>query len=319
MQKALLMSAENVFVRNFGVKPGEDVLLITDGHEPEIIAAFKAAAIKLHIRLEIRRIKPTGGHGREPDLETAALMKKFPVVVAPTRFSLTHTQATRDAWAQGTRVATLPGIDRKLFERGLKADPAELVKSGEEWIRRLSGTHRVTVVTGKACGLQFTIGKSFFINDNGFYQISGSCGNLPAGEVYAKPDEGSADGEIMVGGSIGGQPWSKNSRPEKLILRYGSLDSCQGKRAEKFFKLLSVHGKKGLLLAEFGIGTNPHIRMSGNLLGDEKIKGTIHIAFGNNMSMGGTNNVPIHLDCVVTRPTVLLDGTPVMDNGRWNI
>jgi len=44
--------------------------------------------------------------------------------------------------------------------------------------------------------------------------------------------------------------------------------------------------------------------------------GTIHIALGNNVSMGGSINVPIHLDGVIKKPTVFLDGKKLMENGN---
>jgi len=64
------------------------------------------------------------------------------------------------------------------------------------------------------------------------------------------------------------------------------------------------------------VGTNDAAQIIGNILEDEKVMGTIHIAFGNNVSMGGTVNVPIHLDGIIQSPTVELDGRLLMDNGR---
>jgi leucyl aminopeptidase (aminopeptidase T) len=68
-------------------------------------------------------------------------------------------------------------------------------------------------------------------------------------------------------------------------------------------------------IAELGIGTNHEASVSGNILEDEKVMGTIHVAFGNNISMGGTCNVGIHIDGVVTKPTVFIDQKKIMDNG----
>ena len=71
--------------------------------------------------------------------------------------------------------------------------------------------------------------------------------------------------------------------------------------------------------AEFGIGTNPFLKVSGNLLEDEKVKGTIHLAFGNSRGMGGDNDVPVHIDCVIRRPSVYIDGRLVIEEGEWRI
>ena len=72
-------------------------------------------------------------------------------------------------------------------------------------------------------------------------------------------------------------------------------------------------------MAEFGIGTNPFLHLSGNLLEDEKVKGTIHIAFGNSASMGGSNQVPVHIDCLIREPDIFADDVQVMEKGEWKV
>jgi NADPH:quinone reductase len=68
--------------------------------------------------------------------------------------------------------------------------------------------------------------------------------------------------------------------------------------------------------AEFGIGTNPSARITGIVLEDEKVYGTIHIAFGSNKPFGGTTEAGVHIDCVVKFPTVWLDGEKIIENGK---
>jgi leucyl aminopeptidase (aminopeptidase T) len=70
-------------------------------------------------------------------------------------------------------------------------------------------------------------------------------------------------------------------------------------------------------IAEFAIGTNPNARITGNLLEDEKVLGTCHIAFGDNTSYpGGTNESVLHIDTIVISPTIILDDKTIMENGR---
>ena len=75
-------------------------------------------------------------------------------------------------------------------------------------------------------------------------------------------------------------------------------------------------GKGARNIAEFGIGTNDSAKLSGVLLEDEKVMGTVHLALGNNITMGGTFNVPIHLDGIIKKPTVYLDGKLLMKSGK---
>jgi leucyl aminopeptidase (aminopeptidase T) len=81
--------------------------------------------------------------------------------------------------------------------------------------------------------------------------------------------------------------------------------------------ILQAHGDAGTNLAELGVGTNDRATLTGNVLEDEKILGTIHVAFGASIAIGGTVSVPIHLDCVVTEASLSIDGTQVLDEGRF--
>ena len=75
-------------------------------------------------------------------------------------------------------------------------------------------------------------------------------------------------------------------------------------------------GPEARNVAELGVGTNDCARITGTILEDEKILGTVHVAFGNNASMGGTVKVPFHLDGVIRAPTLVVDGEVLLEDGR---
>src|SRR5258705_1898415 len=81
------------------------------------------------------------------------------------------------------------------------------------------------------------------------------------------------------------------------------------------------HGEGSRTIAELGIGTNPYARITGNVMTDEKVMGTIHIAIGHNAvpPYNGQNHAPIHLDGVMGNPTVTVDGMPLIDNCTYLI
>ena len=80
---------------------------------------------------------------------------------------------------------------------------------------------------------------------------------------------------------------------------------------------LTSYGEDGRHLAELGIGTNEKAALTGNVLEDEKILGTLHVAFGASAGIGGTVTVPVHEDVVVVEPTLTIGGTTVVDAGRF--
>ena len=81
-------------------------------------------------------------------------------------------------------------------------------------------------------------------------------------------------------------------------------------------ELLTAHGEDGTNIAELGIGTNEEATLTGNILEDEKILGTAHVAFGASAAIGGKVQVPVHLDCVVLEPTVEIDGKEIVRGGE---
>jgi leucyl aminopeptidase (aminopeptidase T) len=100
-----------------------------------------------------------------------------------------------------------------------------------------------------------------------------------------------------------------------LLVQRGHLVSASGERGQRLMELLTAAGPDGTNVAELGIGTNEKAILSGEILEDEKLLGTAHVAFGASAAIGGTVQVPIHLDCLVTKPDVTVDGEPVVRNG----
>ncbi|MFZ8830027.1 MAG: aminopeptidase, partial [Candidatus Aenigmatarchaeota archaeon] len=84
---------------------------------------------------------------------------------------------------------------------------------------------------------------------------------------------------------------------------------------EKLEKIFRELGEKARQIAEFGIGTNPKAKIIGNILEDEKVFGTCHFALGNNVNFGGNNDVSFHLDGIIEKPTIIVDGKEIMRNG----
>ena len=80
---------------------------------------------------------------------------------------------------------------------------------------------------------------------------------------------------------------------------------------------MDAAGPEGRNLAELGVGTNERATLTGNILEDEKMLGTVHIAFGASAGIGGTVAVPVHLDALVEAATLDVGGTRVLEEGRF--
>jgi len=92
--------------------------------------------------------------------------------------------------------------------------------------------------------------------------------------------------------------------------------SVEGPGAESLQANWAAAGEGADQVAELGVGTNDHATITGKVLEDEKVYGTVHVALGNNAHFGGVNNVPYHADGVITKPTLAIDGEVVIENGE---
>lgn len=299
-----------------GTKKHESVLIITDEIKRDIgYSLFINTKMLGHTSLYVE-MKSGKINGEEPPPSVADLMQKFDVVLCPTAKSLTHTNARRAASAKGVRIATFPGITKDVMIRGMNADYKKISKLSLKLKAILEkGKHvRITSVLGTDISFSIEGRKSFA--SKGLFHAKGESGNLPTGETFLAPVEGTSNGVFIVDGSMAGLGLIKKANISIKVKDGYATEITGGVMAKKLIKQLDSVGKAARNIAEFGIGTNDSAKLSGVLLEDEKVMGTIHIALGNNVSMGGSVNVPIHLDGVIKRPTVFLDGKVLMREGK---
>jgi leucyl aminopeptidase (aminopeptidase T) len=303
------------------LKPEETVLILADTALCRIGRALLEAAREIGSFAVYAEMPVMERNGQEPVEPLAALMKGFNVVVAPTDKSLTHTRARREACKAGARVATMPGILEETMIRCLSADYYAIAERTRKVTALLDAGRRVRITTEAGTDLSFSIDGVSALSSTGLIHEAGSFGNLPSGESYMRPLEGTARGTLVVDGSMAGLG---NLIEMGEVIRFEIADGAAtsisgGQAAVRLEKMLAAVGQEAFTVAEFGVGTNDAAIITGSILEDEKIMGTIHIAFGNNVSMGGTVDVPIHLDGIVQGPTVEVDGTVIIEKGRFNI
>ncbi len=299
-----------------GTQKDESVLVISDFNKREIgLSLFETARELGHKSLYIE-MAPLKINGEEPSAEIADMMKRFSVVLIPTTTSLTHTKARREASAQGVRVATFPNITKEIMIRGLTADYHKITALCRKVKEKLeTGTH-IRITTKLGTDISFSIAGRKIYESKGLFHAPGESGNLPTGETYLAPLEGTANGTFVVDGSMASLG-KITKTPLVFQVKNGVAESITGgKFASRLNKMLDGVGPLARSIAEFGIGTNEKVQISGIVLEDEKVLGTVHIAVGNNKSMGGEIDVPIHLDGVIRKPDVYLDGTLIMKKGK---
>ncbi len=293
----------------------EQLLVVCDPPCAEIGDAFWRVGSAMCREAVMVRISPRKQNGNEPPLPVGEWFGQFDVAVMPTSRSLSHTQARRKACEGGTRIATLPGITPDVFVRTLRADWKKLGSLTRKLSGQLSAASSVRITTRAGTELSFGTGGRQAKADDGRLIYKGAFGNLPAGETYMAPLEGTTEGTLVVDGSF--PLTGLLQTPLVLKIRKGkAVDVADHPCKAELEQLFKKYGPFARNIAEFGVGTLDSARITGNTLEDEKVKGTCHIALGDNASMGGNVRVQMHLDGILREPTVWLDDKMWMRDGR---
>ncbi len=295
-----------------GVKEGEEVLVVCNPATQRVGERLREEAADAGAEAVAAVISERPSHGAEPPRTVAEAMAAADVIIAPTIQSLSHTAARKRASEAGVRCATLPGVTEEMLARVMSADMEGLRRKGHAVADALDAASGAQITDANGTDLRLDLSGREAIPDAGELTEPGAFGNLPCGEGFISPADGS--GTLVVDGSLAGIGLAEE--PVELVIEGGHLTSARGGQGMAFMELLTMHGEDGTNIAELGIGTNEKAILTGEILEDEKILGSCHVAFGASAGIGGAVQVPVHLDCIIMKPTVELDGEAIARDGE---
>ena len=325
----LKKSAQTVIKTCMDLRRGENVLIVCDPTTGEIGQALHEAANERSDRVLLIVMPKARHHGEEPPSPVANLMRQQQVVIAPTRYSLTHTRAIRQALRGGARVATMPGMTNEMFSRGgMSADFSEIKQKISDLAPYFRRRRIVRVKSELGTDVSFEVNwREWKLDDNGICNRPKMLTNLPAGKAFIMPREKTMNGTVVIDGS-----WEANlvDEPITLVIEEGMVMDVKGgttaatirqEFGEAAKRLRAKERENVWTVAEFGFGMNPQARLSGNVLEDEKRLGTCYFSVGDNTALGGTSAVGIHIPGVLKNANVWLDDTQFIADGEfilWN-
>ena len=321
----LKVSARTVIKTCMDVRRGENVLIVCDPTTGEIGQALHEAANERSDNVLLIVMPKARHHGEEPPSPVAHLMRQQQVVIAPTRYSLTHTRAIRQSLREGSRVATMPGMTNEMFSRGGMSADFSLIKQRISDLGPYFRRRRIVKVTSEqGTNVTFEVNwREWKLDDNGICNRPKMLTNLPAGKAFIMPREGTMNGTVVIDGS-----WESNlvDEPISLIVEDGIVMDVKGgtiaatirqEFGEAAKRLRSKDRESVWTMAEFGFGMNPQARLFGNVLEDEKRLGTCYFSVGDNTALGGTSAVGIHIPGVLKNASVWLDDTQLISKGEF--
>jgi leucyl aminopeptidase (aminopeptidase T) len=330
----LIEAARTTLTQNLNLQPGERVLFVTDvpraddwqAELPFLQDMLRHALFTRQLCDAAREAFPgspidfltfpaTGHNGTEPPADAAARLLEYDVLLLMTSFSMTHTDARQAPCAKGARVASMPGIEESMFLPGgpMRADFEQVRQESVDWAEKMTACRQVRVLTPQGTDLTFSVAGRSGCADHGLFHAPGEWGNLPAGEAFIAPEEGTAQGRLVVPAG-----WYLDLNEDMaLTFEDGCVIRAEGGGAvgdhfRGLFRMGEDAYRHRRNCAELGIGTNPNAKRVDNVLEAEKIRGTIHIAVGDSAHMDGQNVSDIHEDFIIPTPTVYFDDQKVM-------
>ncbi|MEE9594730.1 MAG: aminopeptidase [Candidatus Hydrothermarchaeales archaeon] len=293
-----------------GIQKDESVLIVTDYEKLDVASEIEKAVVDLSDEVLSLKMKPRSRHAEEPPELVAVAMSRADVCIIPTTKSLSHTDARKSACEAGSRIASMPGINMEMLTKGgMTADYEEVRRISNVVATKLTKANGIRIATPAGTDYTASLDGRTGITDTGIFTKKGAFGNLPAGEGFIAPLEGASNGRIVFDGSFATEGILKKSIA--IEVRDGRVKDTDSDELRDYLKYKNADN-----IAEIGLGTNPKAKLIGNVLEDEKVMGTVHVALGDNHTFGGIIQAEVHLDGIMKMPDVWLDGEQIMSKGR---
>ncbi len=258
---------------------------------------------------------------RELLLETTVPSKLPTAVIAINRFSISHTLFRKLCTDFLTmRFASMPLFEEWMFDTSMQANWKKVAERSNKIAKLLTDADKAFITCPFGTEIELGLVERTGYADTGRFCNPGDFGNLPAGEAFIAPLEGTANGEFVTFWA----PTRKLTVPTKFKVKNGKVVDVDGDSELKLWlENLFRREENSSNVAELGIGTNGMAKRFDNILEAEKILGTCHIAIGDNSSFGGNVMANVHVDFVIQEPTLILSsggkGIKVLEGGKLTI
>jgi leucyl aminopeptidase (aminopeptidase T) len=310
---------DNVLDQCLAVRPGEQVVLLTDDGTDEgvVTRLLDGVAQRDGVGLLARMPAPYLP-GAEPPGAVAAMMLEAGAVIELTSLFIGSSRARRDATARGVRYLAMPGVRVETFRHGGPLDV--------DFERLRSDAERVGRAWGSAAGFRLTTPAGTDLRGSvadrpgrvlhGMATEPGAYMAPPDIESGTAPVEGTASGVVVIDGDLLFMGRGPLREPVVLEVREGRVTGIEGAESRRLTAMLDRCADERMSnLAEVSVAFNPAGTICGVPMETESARGTAHVALGNSIAYGGVVNAVAHLDCVMRDATLELDGRAVISEG----
>lgn len=318
--KQMLMSkgAKIIVAVCAGVKAGEKAVVVTEPIMLSMAEAIASAIVAAGAEPVMTVMPPRKADGQEPPASVAAAMKASDVFFNVVNKSITHTQATRDAAAAGSRGIMMTQFNEEmLMHGGVFADFAAIAPQCQAVAKAMENSTLIQVTTPLGTNVTFSaIGRP----GNALTCITGpgKFTTVPTIEANVSPIEGTAEGVIVADASIPYIGIGLLEEPIRCKVEKGLITKVEGgKQAQMLIDDWAAKNDPNVYnIAELGIGLNPECSFIGAMLEDEGVYGSIHFGIGTNITLGGHTKAACHYDLIIKHATVVADGIVILQDGK---
>jgi len=296
------------------VKTGEVCLLVRDLDASKLHRGLEAAilwagGIPLVLGL------PTGAYLSGPLPEgVETYLTSADVIYLCTKELFPHAYR-KQAMQAGARVLSLGKVTDEMALRSLDVDYRELSRVIHNVVDLFSHTSKICIATSAGTDFRVQANGQPVVCFDGLAREPGSSSVVPAGVVATLPLPGTAEGTVALNGSIATIGLLKE--PVVLTVKEGRVTKIEGgEEAKELQHQLERADDNAYCIAEVGLGTNPKATYIGNMVEDERVRGSAHIGLGGNVRLGGTIESALHIDATMRKPSVFLDRKTIVQDGN---
>ncbi|QLG60286.1 aminopeptidase [Halorarum salinum] len=308
------------FERN--AEPGDDVLIITDTEVADSVrTALFTAATQLDLDPTLTVMTPRKRDNNDPTRLIGEAMKESDVYVTAVSKALAHSRPSAAAQEAGKKLIIMSEISPDILRSGA-------AKANYDKMQRIADALGDIYAEGKEIRVTDDNGTDVVadIEDRTYWPSAGTASKrpeppyacaFPDGEVGVCPAEGSTQGTVVWDTSLHDIGWL--DEPIELEVEDGWVTNISGgKEAEQYRQILEEDGDENAryCAAEIALGINDGAEFSGRMRTDKKVYGSVHIATGDNIDIGGDIESDLHIDGVIGSPTVWVDDRKLAEDGE---
>ncbi len=301
------------------VKSGEHVCIVTDTEcPPTITEAVAVAARAAGAEVAVVTMTPREAGSVEPPAVVGAAIQAADAVIWQATYAVVHTRTARAAFAKGVRMCDMWGFTEDMMVRGgATADYAAVAALTKRLAPIFTQGREARLTTPAGTDLRVSLEGRQGFPLVGIADQKGTFCALPDGEVAISPITGSAEGILVHPFCIEKKELGYVKDKITIEVKGGRMERIGGgPQADFLAQVLDSAGGSARNIAEFAIGTNPKCRLGVTLREAKKTWGTAHIGIGDSKSVGGDVEGPLHFDIIFVEPTVTVDGTVVVKDGK---